>query len=240
MDDKGNPPDWLRLPKSVADSDDPIDRNPYPIEHPAHRVWSKATREAQAEVCRINADASMTLTPESADGWAQILLVAKFDAWARRGLQVVWTDQVEREYAAWLVEYANAWIESMSRFFASYPPPFPPDLILAELRSRLGARVHHWRAEAFQHRLQHETRVAAAAPQAPPRASAALVKRRRAAIRRHRYAYDLTAPAFARSIGISATAVKGIVREDRTRFNDATQEKLLKAIGMTREEWYDE
>jgi hypothetical protein len=240
MEEGRNPPERLALPKSFAESDDPVEGNPYPTEHPAHRVWSEATRKAQAEICRINADASMTLTPDSAEVWAQTLLFAKFDVWARRGVQVVWTDQVEREYAAWLVEYANAWIESMSRFFTSHPPPFPPDMILADLRSRLGARVHHWRAEALQYRLQHEASAAAVAPAVQPPASAALIRRRRCVIKRHRDAQGLTALGFARSIGISEAGVNGIVREDRTRFNDVTQEKLLRAIRMTREEWYRE
>ena len=41
------------------------------------------------------------------------LVVAKFDVWAKRGVQVVRTDDAEREYAVWLVDYANAWIEAV-------------------------------------------------------------------------------------------------------------------------------
>ena len=98
MDEDSNSPERFRLPKSFGESDDPVEGNPFPTEDRAHQVWSDATREAQAEICRINADASMTLTRENADAWAPTLIVAKFDVWAKRGVQVVWTDDAAREY----------------------------------------------------------------------------------------------------------------------------------------------
>ena len=67
-----------------------------------------------------------------------------------------------------------------------------------------------------------------------------LVERRRRAVQRYRDDHDLSAAGFARKVGISETAISGIIREDRNRFNRGTQEKLLKVIGMTREEWYRE
>jgi hypothetical protein len=239
MDEDGNAPDRLGLPKSLAESNDPVDGNPYTAAHPAHRVWLAATRRAEAEICRLNADAHVSLTAETAIEWMPTLVAAKFDVWAERGVKVVWTDQAEREYAAWLVDYANAWIESMDRFFASHPPPFPHGVILAELRRRLGARGQHWRAEALRYRVQQEVR-AATAGRVQPRPSAALVKRRWDVIRKHRDAHRLDAVGFARRVGVSETAIKGIVRGDRTRFDDDTEDRRLKAIRMTREEWYRE
>ena len=67
------------------------------------------------EVSRINAEASSLLTPATANEWMPTLVVAKFDVWAKRGVQVVWTDDAVRHYDGWLVGYANAWIESVSR-----------------------------------------------------------------------------------------------------------------------------
>jgi hypothetical protein len=239
MDEDGNVPERLGLPNSFAEPDDPVEDNPFPPEHSAHRVWWEATRQAQGEIHRINIEAFGSLIPENADEWMPTLIVAKFDVWAKRGVQVVWTDDAERRYAVWLVDYANAWIESVSRYFLSHRPPSAPATILADLRRRLGARVHHWRAEALRYRVQQEAHAAAATP-VQPKPSAELIKRRRDAVWKHRDAHGHNAIGFARRLGISDTVIRAIIREDRKRFTRARQEKLLAVIGMTREEWYRE
>jgi hypothetical protein len=241
MDEDGTAQKGFRLPESLAESGDPVEANPYPVEHPAHQVWIDATRQAEMEVSRINADASSLLTPATAEEWMPTLVVAKFDVWARRGAQVVWTDDDVLEQDAWLVRYANTWIESTSRLVTSRHPAFPAaDRVLAELRRRLASRVHHWKAEARRYRLQQEEQAAAAAPELHRRPSPELVERRRRAVQRYRRGHDLSAAGFARKVGISETAITGIIREERKRFSPSTQEKLLDAIGMTREEWYRE
>lgn len=234
MDETGNAGARLRLPKSFGESDDPVEGNPFPPEHPAHQVWLEATRRAQAAINRISADAFLSsatpssLTPGNADEWMQTLVLAKFDVWAERGA-TVWPDAPAQEYARWLVGYANAWLDAVSQVLASHSPVLA-DGLLADLRARLASRVQHWRAEAHAR--------AAAQVQRPP--SAELVQRRRSIIQKHRAAHGLTAVGFARSIGMSDTGVRGIVREDWTRFNRATQERLLKALAVSREEWYRE
>jgi len=241
MDEDGNLLERLRLPESLVGSGDPVEGNPYPVEHPAHQVWIDATRQAEMEVIRTNADASSLLTPATADEWMPTLVVAKFDVWARRGVRVVWTDNAVDQYDAWLVGYANTWIESISRLVMSRHPPLPAaDTVLAELRRRLAARVHHWKAEARRYRVRQEAHAAAAkaAMQRPP--SDELVARRRRAVQKYRADHDLDAVGFARVVGISETALRGIIREDSSRFSRSTQEKLLAAIGMTRAEWYRE
>jgi hypothetical protein len=130
MDDEGRLSEGLQLPESLAESGDPVEGNPYPTEHPAHQVWMDATRQAEMEVSRINSEASSSLTPDNADEWMPMLVVAKFDVWAGRGVQVVWTDHAVREYDGWLVSYANVWIDSVSRFLTSHPPPFSPERVL--------------------------------------------------------------------------------------------------------------
>ncbi len=192
------------------------------------------------EVSNINSAASSALSPATASDWMPAMVVAKFNVWARRGVQVVWTDDAVEQNDAWLVRYADAWIDSVSRSLTSHPPPFPPESLLAELRRRLAARVHHWKAEARRYRRQQEAAAGAAAPEVQRRPSDDLVERRRPAVRKYRDDRDLTATGFARVVGISATAVRGIIREDRTRFNRSTQDKLLTAIGITRDEWYRE
>jgi hypothetical protein len=230
----------LRLPESLAESGDPIEGNPYPIEHRAHQVWMDATRQAEMEMSRINSDASALLIPATADEWMPQQVIAKFDVWARRGLQVVWTDDTVREYDRFLVDYANAWIESVSRLLAARRPPFSSESHLADLRRRLAARVHHWKVEARRHRIQQEAQAAAAAPEIQKAPAAELVERRRLAVRKYREDHDLDAVGFAQTVGISDTVVSAIIREDWNRFKRGAQEKLLAVIGMAREDWYRE
>lgn len=240
MDKDGNLPEWLRLPHSLAESGDPIEGNPYPKEHPAYQVWIDATRRAEGEVCRIDAEASSSLTPANADNWLPALAVSKFDVWARRGVKVVWTDAAMRQYDRWLLDYANAWIEDVSRCLTAHPPPFPPELVLTDLRRRLGARVVYWKAESRRYRSLQEAHAAAAVPAVPRVPSGELVKRRRHLVQKHRGDHGFSASGFAQRVGISESAIRGIVREDWTRFNRATQDRLLTAINVTREEWYRE
>jgi hypothetical protein len=235
MNKDGNDPEGLRLPQSLADSGDPVEGNPFPTEHPAHQVWLEATREAEAEICRLNADALTSRGLENAHERMLTMIVAKFDVWAKRGIKVIWTDDAERHYAAWLVNYANSWVETIGRDFDSRLPAFPLSMFLDDLQQRLRARILHWRTEALRYRVQQEADAAAQA-----RRSADLVNRRWEMIRRYRDGNRLDAVGFARRVGVSDSVIRAIVREDRTRFKSAAQERLLKAIGMTREDWYRE
>jgi hypothetical protein len=170
----------------------------------------------------------------------QTLVIAKFDVWAERGVKVVWTDDAAEDYGKWLVEYENAWIDSVSAYLTSHPPPFSSESVLTDLRRRLRGRVLHWKAEARRYRVQQEAHAAAAPPEIQRRPSINLVERRRHAVQKYRADHDLDAVGFARHVGISDTAVRGIIREDWTRFDQHTQDRLLRAIGMTREDWYRE
>lgn len=191
------------------------------------------------EVSRINSEAPSSLTLATADAWMPTMVIAKFDAWARRGVQVVWTHEAVQQYDGWLVRYGNGWIESVSRLLTSHAPPFPLERVLADLRRRLAARVHHWKAEARRYRIQQEAHAAAIAEvQRPP--SAQLVERRRLAVRKYRDDHDLDAVGFAQTVRIDETVVSAIIRGDWKRFKRGAQEKLLAVIGMTREDWYRE
>jgi hypothetical protein len=241
MDDEKDVSGRFRLPETFSQSDDPVDGNPYPHNHPAHDVWADATHRAEAEISQINADAAASLTPDTAHDWMQRLVIAKFSTWAERGVQTVWTDEALRAYERWLVEYANVWIESVSRYFLSHPPPFDADAVLTDLRNRLGAQVQHWKTEARRYRLRQEAHAAAAVEGEIGRpVSAALVERRRRLVAKYRDDHDLDAVGFARHVGISDSGIRAIVREDANRFTRVTQDRLLNAIGTTREDWYRE
>jgi len=95
-------------------------------------------------------------------------------------------------------------------------------------------------ANAWIDAIAQEERAAAAVPDVERRASEAVVERRWRAVKKYRDDHELDAVGFARHVGISDTAVKGIVREDWKRFDRETQGRLLRAIGITREDWYRE
>ncbi len=241
-----DPPD-VRLPESFAESGDPQDSNPFPAGDPRYDVWEEATREAEEEVCRINEDAlggrksfgDWVLNPvHPHDGLLEVP-VAKFDVWARRYIKVVWTDAQVASYDQWLLNYANAWLDVLARRLDESPPPFSVEEALIEARNRLGNRVQFWKGEGRRYRAEQQAHAAASEPQKKV-ATKNLQRRRRLLVQAHRREHGLTAEGFALGIGLSNSAVRGIVREDWTRFSEATRDKLLRVLGVTVDEWYRE
>jgi hypothetical protein len=119
-------PDLLNLPAGL-DSPDPIDTNPFPADDPRQRVWQEATIRAEQEVHEANAIYMKMRTepPESGHPYESLLLtlacygyliLATFDAWAFRGLHVVWSDAALSDFDQWLAKYANSWLVSMGAF----------------------------------------------------------------------------------------------------------------------------
>jgi hypothetical protein len=43
-----------------------------------------------------------------------------------------------------------------------------------------------------------------------------------------------------RRLALSESALRGLVREDRSRFNDVTRDRVLAALGIPMTEWYCE
>lgn len=176
-----DPLESFRLPHGYASSGDPIEKNPFPLDEPRHRVWRDATRTAEQEEARINVDFVACLervkceqnAAEEAGGtiqdslllaaWARAkacylsMFLAKFDAWAKRGTHVIWSDQEVERNDRWLEFYANVWIDQVSNSYASNLPPREASELLLALRNALAARVHFWRAEARRYRSEQET-----------------------------------------------------------------------------------
>ena len=176
-----DPLESFRLPHGYASSGDPIEKNPFPLDEPRHRVWRDATRTAEQEEARINVDFFACLervkreqnAAEEAGGtiqdslllaaWARdkacrvSMVLAKFDAWAKRGTHVIWSDQQVEGNDRWLEFYANVWIDQVSNSYASNLPPREASELLLALRNALAARVQFWRAEARRYRSEQET-----------------------------------------------------------------------------------
>lgn len=72
----------------------------------------------------------------------------------------------------------------------------------------------------------------------PPEPRTETRKRRREILRRYRTAKSLaTMPDLARHLGMSVTAIQGIVRDDGTRYGQQTLADFLKKIGVKPGEW---
>jgi ribosome-binding protein aMBF1 (putative translation factor) len=148
-------------------------------------------------------------------------------------------------YDSWLVAYANARLEAAEADLASAPPEVPVEATLTYLRAQIAGRVEYWKAEARRHRAEQarylaEQETQAQAPFAIPSSapSSDVISRRKSWLKKYRSEKELSAEAFARKVGISETAIRGIVKEDRSRFADATRNKLLDVLGISLREWY--
>ena len=108
--DPGHASEPFRVPDTVARGGGPVTGNPFPSDDPLHRVWAEGTRKAEETINRLTADGLSTNEPYTA-AWAATLIVAKFDAWAERGVSVVWCDRALQHCDQWLVPEANAWID---------------------------------------------------------------------------------------------------------------------------------
>jgi hypothetical protein len=148
MSSQHDPSERFRLPDSFASVGDPVEGNPFPVDDPLHQVWIGATRKAEEEVCQITSSALSNLTPSTTQDWPATLIIAKFDAWAQRGASVVWSDRAVQHYDQWLVCYANSSLAEVAQSDTFAPPADSVDGSLIDLRNRLGAQVHAWKAVA--------------------------------------------------------------------------------------------
>ena len=229
------------LPETFESVGDPSDGNPFPEDHPGHRVWTDVTRRAEEAVCRIRAKATAAPFGTLVDAchWHANLVASQFDVWAERSISVVWSERALKGFDEWLVRYANAWLEMLAQHFASHPSPIPAysNDVLMETRNRLSGRVHYWKAEVRRYRAQQEEHAKTAGDR-PGAVGAAIVKRRKRLIQEYRTAHGLTVADFARRLGMSETAVRGIIKEDRSRFAQDKRDKLLSVLGVSQSSWY--
>lgn len=151
------PPESIRLPETFASAGDPIDVNPFPVEDTRHEVWRVATRAAEEEVCRFSSKSMSPLASADEDVQRLALINAEFNAWAYRGLHVVVNDAELRHYDEWLLRYANAWLDEISRIYTSNPLPLSVKSQETDIhRNLLAGQVKFWMAEARKYLAERE------------------------------------------------------------------------------------
>lgn len=236
------PPELLRLPNEFRFSGDPVDGNPFPEDDPRHKVWNAATRAAEEQILHFTSQYTPEIALSENENFLHRLTLTKFDAWARRGIPVVWSDGIMRNYDQWLVSYADSWLTEVHRFYERQPPPFSIEDSLRDLRAQLARRVQHWKAKARRYRTaqeEHAKQAASIAEVGEPVVSLALKNRRKELIKKYRRDQGLTAADLARRIGMSQSAILGIVNEDRTRFSEDTRNRFLQTLGFSLRDWYE-
>jgi hypothetical protein len=229
-----------RLPSDFTSAVDPVDGNPFTPEDPRHAAWASATRIAEEELHRSHAGPVPVLpatTSESVNFFWNRALLPALDAWARRGLSAIASERDVQQYGDWLHRYLNSWLDELARYFEWREPPFPAEVVLLEVRRRFVRRTEFWKAEACHRLGEIESRAREAAATASP-VTPELIARRKRLVSEFRTAKDLSMVAFSRSVGLSSTAIRGMIHEDKTRFAAAKQSQLLKALGVTRAKWY--
>jgi hypothetical protein len=135
--------DEFNLPARLLSMGKPVEGNPFPASDVRHRVWYDASLNAEEAVSRLNSEfvKSRDSDVDSSAEWMIGLFIRKFDIWATRSIQVVWSYEEVRYYDRWLFKYANAWLDNCRK-----TGHFSHDTLL-EFRSQLVERVQWWKVE---------------------------------------------------------------------------------------------
>ena len=99
--------------------------------------------------------------PTAALSFMLRMVTGKFDIWAKRGVNVVWSDGAVHHYDLWLISYAEAWLRDV-RAAESWGIIVPRDLLLSELQLNLMERVEWWKAEARRYLREQKDHIARA------------------------------------------------------------------------------
>jgi hypothetical protein len=231
----------FRLPEFYSTITDPVGENPFAVEDRRHGIWENATRQAEDEILRSNAEPPSTELPatlaEFTKRYADRFVLPKFNAWANRGIKVVSSADDLRQYEEWLGRYVNSWLDAVEQDLQRRPPPFPAEPIILTVRMLLTHRMEFWRAEA-RSRLSAEAQLSRWRNRAP--VSEGVRERRRAIVRQYCVEHGVPQRQLAENAGVVESALRGIIAEDRARFSMAAQARLLKILRKTPEEWYRE
>lgn len=120
---------------------DPVEcGNPFAPDDDRHHAWHAATSRAQDALARIDARLELGPVRQHPDPYSVrviALAVARFDIWSQRSLAVVWSPRALQDYARWLENYTENWLEYVA-------DTCPQIEVSNDLRARLAARSRVW------------------------------------------------------------------------------------------------
>jgi hypothetical protein len=244
-------PDPTKLPQSLLSSVDPVNRNPFPETDLRHGAWNEATRVATEAVHRLNAkvlEQSRERALEGVPGYHKTmndLAIGKFDIWARRGIAVVWDAPMVTVFVRFLFTLAEDWLRLVKaeaeQCERDTGRDFFVETLLVGLKVSLIQRLEYWRAEGQKYAAEQTAyfETLKATKQTRDRiVTRATIARRERLVRAFRKKNGMTVPDLARRAGVSETALRGVIKEDRRRFGEGSQEALLGALSISAEDWY--
>jgi hypothetical protein len=129
--------------------EDPVQENSFPHDHPAHKVWEKATRDAEQELLRFE-QSILEAQPENYEQDEELhirLFVRKFEIWAKRGLSVIANIADARAYEQWLESYVRSTLQLIED---KQPAGIQLTTFLPKLKKRLLRASKYWSANALQ------------------------------------------------------------------------------------------
>ena len=112
--------------------------------------------------------------------------------------------------------------------------------VITQQYPELAAKSSWWQqTQKLNHALAHIAELAALQHSPKNRAlrKSALIEHHKKIIKAFRDENDLTAPGLARRASMSEDTIRGIVREDRSRFAIASRDKLLKIMKVSLYTW---
>jgi hypothetical protein len=106
---------------------------------------------------------------------------------------------------------------------------------IAELQAGYGKQA--WLNYAQRLEVAQGEEMKSASPKTGTKANAQTQVRRRELLKRYLADHNLSASGLARRVGISQTAIQGMVKGDRTRYSEQTLSTFLKHIGVQAGQW---
>jgi hypothetical protein len=135
----------------------------------------------------------------------------------------------DHEEGAALPEPSVAAAAELAQELSIAPPPAPP----------LPVPASHEDAAAAPPPSEPSGFASADEKKAPrPKVNAAVMKRRRASVKKVCKERVMTRADLGKYLGMSVSAIEGIIVEDASRFGRDTQERFLKGIGESFDSWY--
>lgn len=154
------------FPEGLTDGTDPIGINPFPEGHPARERWSQATRLAEEAAFKFDAEFLKDVPVDLIDLNAKMAtrMLALFDIWTVRYINVIFIEGQLRGFDAWVVKYAEACLSTGKQAFKG--PDAMRDASEQYLRRELSAKLSHWKSEA--RRFLREAQATEPVPSQPP------------------------------------------------------------------------
>lgn len=174
--------------------------------------------------------------PEAVEPATKAYLIDMFGIYARRHIQILRTaEQVRASFGPYLLSLIDPILLHAMKITAHWRAPLDQHRLVQELRTALTISIPMLTGEAYA--FVGTLTNAEDAPAPDKVASTALKNKRRMLVRNYCTEKNLSMDGLARRVGMSKTAIYGMINGDRTRYEEAKLDRFLEKVGMTRNDW---